>query len=237
MKKLIVVIALIAAILLPSAINAQTQSSIGKGYYAVTTKIKVRTRPTTSSPVLEEVGPECDTFPFYFNRGDVVKVLENSGEWVKIAIYTETSNGNDYGFVMKKFLTVPDQLPDGWWKKSYSNPAYITMEGIEKRIIRKTKCSCDLERNVLKRKTKRYRNTLFPKIFSTGLRRFLSYAKTGSEHHSDPVLSFCRFAPALTLCAYATSVAALYAATLDALTRLPRKARREPTYVYVLEAS
>lgn len=133
MKKLIVVIALIAAILLPSAINAQTQSSIGKGYYAVTTKIKVRTRPTTSSPVLEEVGPECDTFPFYFNRGDVVKVLENSGEWVKIAIYTETSNGNDYGFVMKKFLTVPDQLPDGWWKKSYSNPAYITMEGIEKR--------------------------------------------------------------------------------------------------------
>ena len=105
------------------------------------------------------------------------------------------------------------------------------------RIIRKTKCSCDLERNVLKRKTKRYRNTLFPKIFSTGLRRFLSYAKTGSEHHSDPVLSFCRFAPALTLCAYATSVAALYAATLDALTRLPRKARREPTNVLVCEAS
>ena len=39
-------------------------------------------------------------------------------------------------------------------------------------IIRKTKCSCDLERNVLQRKTKRYRNTIFPKIFSTGLRRF-----------------------------------------------------------------
>lgn len=32
-------------------------------------------------------------------------------------------------------------------------------------IIRKTKCSCDLERNVLKRKTKRYRNTLFQKYF------------------------------------------------------------------------
>lgn len=108
---------------------------------------------------------------------------------------------------------------------------------VEDRIIRKTKCSCDLERNVLKRKTKRYRNTIFPKIFSTGLRRFLSCAKTGSEHHSDPVLSFRRFAPALTLCAYATSVAALYAATLDALTRLPRKARREPTYVFVYEAS
>ena len=104
-------------------------------------------------------------------------------------------------------------------------------------IIRKTKCSCDLERNVLKRKTKRYRNTIFPKIFSTGLRRFFSYAKTGSEHHSDPVLSFCRFAPALTLYAYATSVAALYAATLDALTSLPRKARREPTCVLVFEAS
>ena len=36
---------------------------------------------------------------------------------------------------------------------------------------------------------------------------------------------------------YATDWAALYAATLDALTILPRKARRDPTPVPELEAS
>ena len=41
---------------------------------------------------------------------------------------------------------------------------------------------------------------------------------------------FCRFAPALTLYAanHATSLNDLNAATLDALTSRPRKARREP---------
>ena len=42
---------------------------------------------------------------------------------------------------------------------------------------------------------------------------------------------------ALALCAYATSRIALYAATLCARTILPRKARREPTYAFVFEAS
>ena len=42
---------------------------------------------------------------------------------------------------------------------------------------------------------------------------------------------------ALALCAYATPRIALYAATLCALTFLPRKARREPTLVIVFEAS
>ena len=45
-----------------------------------------------------------------------------------------------------------------------------------------------------------------------------------------PRLSFCRFAPALRASRYATSTIALYAATLCALTILPRKARREPTF-------
>ena len=51
--------------------------------------------------------------------------------------------------------------------------------------------------------------------------------------------TFCRFAPALTLYAagHATSLNDLNAATLDALTSRPRKARREPMYVYVLEES
>lgn len=37
--------------------------------------------------------------------------------------------------------------------------------------------------------------------------------------------------------AYATSTAALYAATLSATTILPRKARRDPTYVFEYDAS
>ena len=51
--------------------------------------------------------------------------------------------------------------------------------------------------------------------------------------------TFCRFAPALTLYAagHATSLNDLNAATLDALTSRPRKARREPMYVYVFEVS
>ena len=49
--------------------------------------------------------------------------------------------------------------------------------------------------------------------------------------------TFCRFAPALTLYAagHATSLNDLNAATLDALTSRPRKARREPMYVLVYE--
>ena len=51
--------------------------------------------------------------------------------------------------------------------------------------------------------------------------------------------TFCRFAPALTLYAtdHATSLIALNATALDALTSRPRKARREPMYVIVPEES
>ena len=50
---------------------------------------------------------------------------------------------------------------------------------------------------------------------------------------------FCRFAPALTLYAadHATSLIALNATALDALTSRPRKARREPMYVLAFEES
>ena len=49
--------------------------------------------------------------------------------------------------------------------------------------------------------------------------------------------TFCRFAPALTLYAadHATSLIALNATALDALTSRPRKARREPMLVFVFE--
>ena len=51
--------------------------------------------------------------------------------------------------------------------------------------------------------------------------------------------TFCRFAPALTLYAanHATSLNDLNAATLDALTSRPRKARREPMLVFAYEES
>ena len=51
--------------------------------------------------------------------------------------------------------------------------------------------------------------------------------------------TFCRFAPALTLCAadHATSLIDLNAAALAALTSRPRKARREPMLVLVFEKS
>ncbi len=51
--------------------------------------------------------------------------------------------------------------------------------------------------------------------------------------------TFCRFAPALTLYAadHATSLIALNATALDALTSRPRKARREPMNVPVFEES
>ena len=52
-----------------------------------------------------------------------------------------------------------------------------------------------------------------------------------------PRLSFCRFAPAFRASLYAASLNALYATTLCALTSLPRKARREPTYACAYEAS
>lgn len=50
---------------------------------------------------------------------------------------------------------------------------------------------------------------------------------------------FCRFAPALTLYAadHATSLIALNATALDALTSRPRKARREPMLVLAYEES
>ena len=51
--------------------------------------------------------------------------------------------------------------------------------------------------------------------------------------------TFCRFAPALTLYAtdHATSLIALNATALDALTSRPRKARREPMLVLAYEES
>ena len=51
--------------------------------------------------------------------------------------------------------------------------------------------------------------------------------------------TFCRFAPALTLYAadHATSLIALNATALDALTSRPRKARREPMSVLGYEES
>ena len=72
------------------------------------------------------------------------------------------------------------------------------------------------------------------KIFFDGLTPVWDGVPLIGKHRT-----FCRFAPALTLYAagHATSLIALNATTLDALTSRPRKARREPMFVYVYEAS
>lgn len=67
-------------------------------------------------------------------------------------------------------------------------------------------------------------------------------AKSHRHRRASPVsrcprssdITLCRCAPAF---AYAISLIALYAATLCALTILPRKARREPTFECEAEAS
>ncbi len=64
------------------------------------------------------------------------------------------------------------------------------------------------------------------KIFSTGFAGGLSLRSR-----------FDALARCVSVHAYAISMADLYAATLSARTILPRKARREPTYVYVYDAS
>ena len=72
------------------------------------------------------------------------------------------------------------------------------------------------------------------KIFFDGLTPVWNGVPLTGKHQT-----FCRFAPALTLYAadHATSLIALYATTLDALTSRPRKARREPMIVLVCEES
>ena len=72
------------------------------------------------------------------------------------------------------------------------------------------------------------------KKFFDGLTPVMNGVPLLGEHRT-----FCRFAPALTLYAtdHATSLIALNATALDALTSRPRKARREPMYGYVYEES
>ncbi len=78
------------------------------------------------------------------------------------------------------------------------------------------------------------KNRLSKKYIFDGLTPVRNGVPLAGEHRT-----FCRFAPALTLFAtdHATSLIALNATALDALTSLPRKARREPIYAYVYEES
>ena len=69
--------------------------------------------------------------------------------------------------------------------------------------------------------------SFFPKKIDR-LRRFFKCVRRALEYNSNALLS---------LFAYATSISALYAATLCALTIFPRKARRDPTYALAYDAS
>ena len=106
-------------------------------------------------------------------------------------------------------------------------------------IIRKTKRFAIPERAVYFLKTKRtaggYSPT--PKYFRPAYAGIHIMQERSPDTIRTPFFSFCRFAPALRASRYAASLNALYATTLCALTSLPRKARREPTFAYAFEAT
>ena len=116
-------------------------------------------------------------------------------------------------------------------------------------VIRKSKRSTCEKRNVIFLKTKRTSEAhpgtpLFQKNFdpaspgSSSLpAQYLNGLRTLSEGHSFSLFALGRCATAFPLFDHATSTIALYAVTLCALTSLPRKARRDPTYVNAYDAS
>ena len=107
-----------------------------------------------------------------------------------------------------------------------------------KYIIRKTKRFAIPERAVYFLKTKRTAGVIpHPKNFRPAYAGIHIMQERSPDTIRTPFFSFCRFAPALRASRYATSTIALYAATLCALTILPRKARREPTFVFANDAS
>ena len=123
---------------------------------------------------------------------------------------------------------------------SYSVPdiLYILSGTFTVSIIRKTKRFAIPERAVYFLKTKRTAGVLpHPKNFRPAYAGIHIMQERSPDTIRTPFFSFCRFAPAFRASRYAASTIALYAATLCALTILPRKARREPTYVYAFDAS
>ena len=104
-------------------------------------------------------------------------------------------------------------------------------------IIRKTKRFAIPERAVYFLKTKRTAGVLpHPKNFRPAYAGIHIMQGRSPDTIRTPFFSFCRFAPAFRASRYAASLNALYATTLCALTSLPRKARREPTFVYAFDA-
>ena len=105
-------------------------------------------------------------------------------------------------------------------------------------IIRKTKRFAIPERAVYFLKTKRTAGVLpHPKNFRPAYAGIHIMQERSPDTIRTPFFSFCRFAPAFRASRYAASLNALYATTLCALTSLPRKARREPTFVFAFDAS
>ena len=111
------------------------------------------------------------------------------------------------------------------------------MERTGQYIIRKTKRFAIPERAVYFLKTKRTAGVLpHPKNFRPAYAGIHIMQERSPDTIRTPFFSFCRFAPAFRASRYAASLNALYAATLCALTSLPRKARREPTPAPATEA-
>ena len=118
------------------------------------------------------------------------------------------------------------------------NVYWFCYEAIRLCIIRKTKRFAIPERAVYFLKTKRTAGVLpHPKNFRPAYAGIHIMQERSPDTIRTPFFSFCRFAPAFRASLYAASLNALYAATLCALTSLPRKARREPILAFEYEAS
>ena len=125
-----------------------------------------------------------------------------------------------------------------WAQKVDAGKNYDLSLSVKSAIIRKTKRFAIPERAVYFLKTKRTAGVLpHPKNFRPAYAGIHIMQERSPDTIRTPFFSFCRFAPAFRASRYAASLNALYAVTLCALTSLPRKARREPTYAFAYDAS
>lgn len=144
--------------------------------------------------------------------------------------------GNEMSISMdvKKLMTIVQAVA----KKGDLKTINTVTSMLSNYIIRKTKRFAIPERAVYFLKTKRTAEVLpHPKNFRPAYAGIHTMQERSPDTIRTPFFSFCRFAPALRASRYAASLNALYAATLCALTSLPRKARREPTPALACEAS
>lgn len=117
MRKILITITLAAAAILPESAMAFTGADhVENGAYVTTTNTKVRSKPTTASPEIKVEDAIGELYSPICFKNSGVKVVGESGEWVKIEVPTYEG---EYGYIMKKFITRAQPLAEDWWKHTY----------------------------------------------------------------------------------------------------------------------